>query len=274
MKRSKVFHTVLFVLLIAPINFWILNKINHSILFPHKQTTEEMIEVAESKFKLERKKADNFLAKGIRFSPQANVVDEDKKRILSSIKELFMTDSVGQNEISDSIHLKKINSFLNKNYDQFDQELFKDIKNSIELDFITYSPDYTRFVVTFSYRDDTYNYDDLYKYEGFIFIGEKSKSQIDLFNYSRTMYQHGFYKRKSVLYSVLGTFSYLSTNLIDDQHRTHPHVLTREFWSCPFFFEPIKLSTGEYYPRFKTEKKFVYQKPSKYVKKESVIIPK
>lgn len=256
----------------ACIIFLLLNKINHSILFPPKQTIAQKIEIAEENFKEDKRKADEYLKKGIRFSPPMRVVNADKKRILSHVKGLLSTDALGKDKINDSIQLNNINTFLNKWYEHFDKNIFKEIKNSLQIDFITYSPDFKRFVVTFSYKLDTYNFNNLYKYDGIILMGEKSKSHIELFNYSETISQYGFYKRESVLYNLLRTFSYLSSNLIDDKHQTHPHVLTREFWECSFFFMPVKLSTGESRTRFKTRKEFVYQKPSIYVKKESIII--
>lgn len=273
-KRIKLLYSIIIIICIGYCNFLILSKLNHSIIFPAKQTMEDRIEIAEKDLRLDRKEAAEYLAKVKKLLPDAKVVEEDKKIILEYVRCILSVDSVGLDKVKDSIHLKQINILFDTRFEQIEVKFLREVKSSIQLDVITYSPDFNRFLVTFSYESDISNYDELYKFDGIIYMGEKTKSQIELFNYSESMYQYGFYTRESVLYNVLRNFSYLRPNLIDEQHPKHPDFLSADFWNSPFYFSQVQLRTGEYCTRFKTRKYSEYQKPSYYAKEESMLIKK
>ncbi len=270
-KRLKLIFAIGLTAILIGINYQLLVKINYSHFSSYQPSRKEIIADAEKIFTNQKKGIDFYLKTSKRYSPSKQIVNEDENRILSYIDSILSPSSIGKDSKLDSLQLNSINTFLDFRFDKFEKAYFQRIRSAIQLDFISYSPNLKRFIVLLSYTGMK-NKTDINEYSGIFFIAEKKNNVLELYNYSEKV-NYNFYKRESILFSIL-TWKHLSSNLSNEsEYKTHPQVLSNKFWSCPFFFSKVKLSSNEILTRFKTRCESVYEKDTRiYVKKEVSII--
>jgi len=168
-----------------------------AIAYTKPLSIEEQMHIMEKEANNDKKQAQKLLSSAILFSPGKGTVLEDQNRLINNIKGLLSSfDELESNygEMNDSVRLDLINRLLRRNFKILpDTTCFHSIRDSLQCNFISYSPDFKHFIAILTSRQDS-PHSDKYCYLGMVLFCEKKGKNIDI--YSHTGYQYDWYSRE------------------------------------------------------------------------------
>jgi hypothetical protein len=230
-----------------------------SIIRPKPPTIEEEINRIKKNAEVVKKEAQKTLQNAILFYPDKKIVLEDQNKLIHGIKSLFSSfDEGAKNDehMSDSVRLSLINDLLSHNYREPDTVGFHSIRNSIQCEFIMYSPSCQHFIAILTHKNTTPSFDINY-YNGMVLFCEKKDCGIDVYPYSHPVSQYDKYTREIYTNEVISShFNYMGNYFLKtEEYQEHLHPMKKGFWQDKFFFDTITIENKKYL-RYQTSRKY------------------
>jgi len=246
-----------------------------SIINPKPPTEKQLVKNAIKRTKEDEKEATKLLNVADLFVPNEKIIASDKNTLEQGLKNLllsFREQSEFYIEMSDSVRLFHVNNLLSMNYYNADTTAFRMIADSLQCDFIIYSPNYQHFISVLTYFENYENRTE--QYNGLVLFCERKDNAIDVYSYTNPLNQYGGYTRKGYLYRAIlhmansmGYHNGLSSKytLNTDKFLEYPHPLKKDFWQDKYFFSVISIQ-DEKYLRYQTELRYDFSDSTyKYV---------
>lgn len=246
-----------------------------SIINPKPLTEKQLIKNAIKREEEDKREATKLLKEAELFVPDKKIMASDKNILEQSIKNLllsFSEQSEFSAEMNDSVRLFHINNLLSRHYRNADTADFRIISDSLQCDFVLYSPDYQHFISVLTYYQHYPN--TINHYNGMVLLCERKENAIDVYSYTNPLNQYGWYSREDFLHraifhmkSSMGYHNGLDSRYTfkTDEFLEYPHPLKRDFWQDKYFFSVISIQ-GENYLRYQTYIGYNFSKPEYVVR--------
>lgn len=225
---------------------------------PHTKSDDEVKGIKDGYCKENKIQLRKMFAKAELFSPPLNEKIKDKLKLLNGIKTFLNFYNYGNHHktIEDSIkgsqYLTNINSLFKMWYGPTDTTEFKIIADSLDIGFMTYSPDYKYFISVFTFKKSL-KYDPVFCYWAGMVLCERTKDSLICHTLSAATPQDGDYTREGAFWSGMRGLSYFGyTYGLHDQHAKCENPSQKAFWTSPIFFKPIKTAKG-IMPRYQVQ---------------------